>query len=192
VVTPSLMKRVESEIFAPFMKGITAEGFDFRGIIYFGLMITSSGPQVLEFNVRFGDPETQVVLPLLESDLAEVLLAVAEQKLSDLSIRWKKKSALCVVLASSGYPGAYGKGDSIHGLTAKQAESVKVFHAGTLRQGKETVTAGGRVLGITALADTLEAARDKAYKAVDKISFEGKIYRKDIGAKALALSGRAG
>ncbi len=192
VVTDALMKRIESEIFKPFLKGIAAEGFDFRGVIYFGLMITSSGPQVLEFNVRFGDPETQVVLPLLESDLAEVLQAVAQQKLSEVKVRWKKKFALCVVLASSGYPGPYEKGKVIQGLKAKQDESVKVFHAGTQQQEKGIVTSGGRVLGITALADTLEAARDKAYKATGGISFEGKIWRKDIGAKTLAVSGRAG
>jgi phosphoribosylamine--glycine ligase len=191
LIDSTLMARIDTEIFQPFMKGITAEGFDYRGIIYFGLMITPTGPQVLEFNVRFGDPETQTVLPLLESDLVEVLLAVAEQRLADIAVRWKNKSALCVVLASSGYPGPYEKGKAIHGLSAKAAD-VGVFHAGTQVQGKAVVTAGGRVLGITAIGETLEAARDKAYKAAGKISFEGKIFRKDIGAKALALSGRAG
>jgi phosphoribosylamine--glycine ligase len=189
VVNPVLMARIESEIFQPFMKGLAAEGFDYRGIIYFGLMITAAGPQVLEFNVRFGDPETQTVLPLLESDLVDVLLAVIGQKLSDIAVRWKPKSALCVVLASHGYPGSYEKGKAIHGLSAKAAD-VAVFHAGTEAQGKALVTSGGRVLGVTALGDTLEVARDKAYKAAGKISFEGKIFRKDIGAKALALSGR--
>ncbi len=191
IITAGVMRRIEQEIFGPFLKGIDAEGFDYRGIIYFGLMMSPSGPQVLEFNVRFGDPETQVVLPLLESDLAEVLFAVAEQKLAQADVRWKKKSALCVVLASSGYPGHYEKGKSIKGLKAKQNSGVKVFHAGTEREAKEIVTSGGRVLGVTALAETLEAAREKAYKAAGEISFEGKIYRKDIGAKAMAVSGRA-
>jgi phosphoribosylamine--glycine ligase len=191
IVTASLMKRIEREIFEPFLKGIKAEGFDYRGVIYFGLMITNSGPQILEFNVRFGDPETQVILPLLETDLAEVLLAVEEGRLAETSIRWQKKSALCVVLASSGYPGFFEKGKMIRGLKAKQDASVKVFHAGTVLQGPDTITSGGRVLGITAIADTLEAAREKAYKAAGEISFEGKAYRKDIGARALALSGRA-
>lgn len=191
VVSPMLMARIETEIFQPFMKGLLAEGFDYRGIIYFGLMITAAGPQVLEFNVRFGDPETQTVLPLLASDLVDVLLAVAEQRLADVPVRWEKKSALCVVLASSGYPGPYAKGKIIHGLSAKIADAA-VFHAGTGAQGKAVVTAGGRVLGVTALGDTLEAARDKAYKAAGKITFEGKIFRKDIGARALALAGRAG
>jgi phosphoribosylamine--glycine ligase len=190
LVDPTLMARIETEIFQPFMKGIAAEGFDYRGIIYFGLMMTAAGPQVLEFNVRFGDPETQTVLPLLESDLAEVLEAVADQRLADVSVRWKNQSALCVVLASAGYPGPYAKGKTIHGLSTKAAD-VSVFHAGTETQGKSVVTSGGRVLGVTALGDTLEKAREKAYKAAGKISYEGKIFRNDIGAKALAVCGKA-
>ena len=192
LITAGVMKRIERDIFEPFLKGIAVEGFDYRGIIYFGLMMTNSGPQVLEFNVRFGDPETQVILPLLESDLAEVLLAVADKKLSPAHVQWKRKSALCLVLASSGYPGHYEKGKSIIGLKAKQNSGVKVFHAGTEHRGKEIVTSGGRVLGVTAIADSLEAAHDKAYKAAGEISFEGKIFRKDIGARAMAVSGRAG
>ncbi len=192
LMTSMLMKRVEHDVLEPFMKGIAGEGFDFRGIIYFGLMITPAGPQVLEFNVRFGDPETQVVLPLLESDLAEILLAVAEKRLSEVNVRWRKKSAVCVVLASSGYPGQYPKGKVITGLKTRQNTGVKIFHAGTEQHVTEVVTSGGRVLGITALADSLETAREKAYQAADEITFEGKIYRKDIGAKALAVSGRAG
>jgi phosphoribosylamine--glycine ligase len=191
LITPALMKRIESEIFQPFMKGIAGEGFDYRGIIYFGLMITPSGPQVLEFNVRFGDPETQVILPLLESDLSEILLAVAEKRLSEVKVRWKKKSTVCIVLASSGYPGNYPKGKVISGLKGRQNTVLKVFHAGTEQRNMEVVTSGGRVLGITSVADSLEAAREKAYKVVDEITYEGKIYRKDIGAKALAVSGRA-
>ncbi len=192
LVTPSLMRRVESEIFEPFLKGIAAEGFDFRGIIYFGLMITSSGPQVLEFNVRFGDPETQVVLPLLENDLLEVLQAVTEGRLSETNVEWKKKAAVCVVLASAGYPGHYPKGMVITGLKARQSTALKVFHAGTAQQAAEVVTSGGRVLGVTALADSLETARERAYKTAGEISFEGKIFRRDIGARALAVLGRAG
>lgn len=190
LVTPELLARIEKEIFAPFMKGIAAEGFDFRGIIYFGIMVTPNGPQVLEFNVRFGDPETQVILPLLDSDFPEILLAVAQQRLGSASVRWKKQSALCLVLASSGYPGAYQKGQVISGLSSTQKADVKVFHAGTQKESHGIVTAGGRVLGVTALGDTLEIAREKAYKAADAITYEGKIFRNDIGAKALALSGR--
>jgi phosphoribosylamine--glycine ligase len=191
LVTPTLMARIDAEIFQPFMKGLREEGFDYRGIIYFGLMLTSAGPRVLEFNVRFGDPETQTVLPLLESDLVEVLQAVAARKLSEMAVQWKKKSALCVVLASAGYPGHYEKGFAIQGLATKSAD-VTIFHAGTIVQGKSTVTNGGRVLGITALGDNLEGARDKAYKMAAKITYEGKKYRKDIGAKALAVSGSLG
>jgi len=192
ILTASYMKRIEKEIFEPFLNGVAAEHFDYRGIIYFGLMLTPSGPQVLEFNVRFGDPETQVVLPLLESDLAEVLLAVAQKRLSELTVRWKKKNTMCVVLASDGYPGTYEKGKPIKGLKPGQDPNLKVFHAGTDKNAEDVVTAGGRVLGVTAVADTLEAAREKAYKAVDEITFDGKTYRKDIGARALAVSGRAG
>ena len=191
VVTSALMSRIEAEIFKPFLKGIAEESFDFRGIIYFGLMITPEGPQVLEFNVRFGDPETQVVLPLLETDLVDVLMAVADKRLEDMVVDWKRKSSLCVVLASAGYPGAYEKGKVIKGLSAKQSD-VNVFHAGTQNRPPDIVTAGGRVLGVTALGDSLEAAQEKAYKAAGKITYEGKIFRKDIGAKALAVSGRAG
>ena len=190
LVNPTLMARIETDIFQPFMKGITAEGFDYRGIIYFGLMITPAGPQVLEFNVRFGDPETQVVLPLLETDLADVLAAVAEKRLADTPVEWKRKYSLCVVLASDGYPGSYEKGKVIKGLRAKQKEA-QVFHAGTQTRDSDVVTSGGRVLGVTALGDSLEAARDKAYKAAGKITYAGKIFRKDIGAKALAVAGRA-
>ncbi len=190
LVTPTLLKQIDDVVFQPFLKGLAAENFDFRGIIYFGLMITSKGPQVLEFNVRFGDPETQVVLPLLENDLAEVLQSVAEQKLSQVSVRWKKKSALCVVLASGGYPGTFVKGKVIHGLK-KSDESLKIFHAGTQAEAKGVATSGGRVLGVTGLADTLEAARELAYQTVSKISFEGMVYRKDIGAKAMPVSGRS-
>jgi phosphoribosylamine--glycine ligase len=154
-------------------------------------MVTSAGPQVLEFNVRFGDPETQVVLPLLDCDLVEVFQAVAEQRLSDISVRWKPKSSMCLVLASAGYPGPYEKGKVIHGLTAKPGDDVNVFHAGTQRVANDVVTSGGRVLGITSLGETLEAARHKVYQAADQISFEGKIFRKDIGSKALPVSGRA-
>ena len=190
LVNPTLMARIETDIFQPFMKGITAEGFDYRGIIYFGLMITPAGPQVLEFNVRFGDPETQVVLPLLETDLVDVLAAVAEKRLADTPVEWKRKYSLCVVLASDGYPGSYEKGKVIKGLRAKQKEA-QVFHAGTQTRDSDVVTSGGRVLGVTALGDSLEAARDKAYKAAGKITYAGKIFRKDIGAKALAVAGRA-
>lgn len=191
VVTPELYKEIDAKIFKPFLKGIQGEKFDFRGIIYFGLMLTAKGPQVLEFNVRFGDPETEVVLPLLESDLSEILEAVADQMLSKLSIRWKKYSALCVVLASQGYPGAFEKGKLMHGLPNQQTSSARVYHAGTTvgKQGIET--SGGRVVAVTGIAPTLEGARDKAYASAEAIRFEGKTFRKDIGARAMKVAGRS-
>ncbi len=189
VITPALLKRIEKEIFEPFMKGLAGEKFDYRGIIYFGLMITPDGPKVLEFNVRFGDPETQVVLPLLETDFAEVLEAIAHQRLAKVPVRWKKQSAVCVVAASEGYPGSYGKGKVIEGLPKKPGEKVKVFHAGTTLQNEKIVTSGGRVLGITAVAKTFEEAREEAYRQIRGISFEGLFYRKDIGARAMTLAG---
>ncbi len=191
VFTPALKAQIEEEICKPFLKGIAAEKLDFRGIIYFGLMLTPQGPKVLEFNARFGDPETQVVLPLLESDFVDILKAVAEQRLSDLAIQWRKGSALCVVLAAGGYPGPFEKGKAIHGLdAASRLNDVQLFHAGTAFKNNQWSTTGGRVLGVTGVADTFEHARELAYQAVSQISFEAMHYRKDIGAKALATAGR--
>ena len=160
---------------------------DYRGCLYGGFMLTEQGPKIVEFNARFGDPETQVVLPRLESDLLEVMLAVAEGKPEEVNLAWSDKWAVSVVLASAGYPGSYEKGKLITGISAAEAlEGVKVFHAGTkLDDEGELVTSGGRVLNVVALADTFEAARNQAYAAVDLIDFEGKQYRKDIAAKAL-------
>lgn len=192
VVTPELHEQIEKTIFQPFLKGLAAERFDYRGIIYFGLMITRDGPRVLEFNVRLGDPETQVVLPLLDSDLVDVLDAVIHQKLSTVQLRWKKQSALCVVLASGGYPGSYEKGKIIQGLRQKPERSLFVYHAGTQGQGPEIVTSGGRVLGVTGVGNSLESAKDQAYRGVSTISFDSMVYRKDIGYRAIPVSGRVG
>ena len=189
-VTPALANQIDDQILKPFLKGIQAEGFDYRGIIYFGLMLTRQGPRVLEFNVRFGDPETQVVLPLLDNDFIEVLQAIAAGTLSGLALRWKAQSALCVVLASDGYPHQYKKGMPIQGANEKTA-GVSIFHAGTKRSGSRTVTDGGRVLAVSAAAASLETAKASAYKTVKKISFDGMIYRTDIGARALAALGTA-
>ncbi|OGR89820.1 MAG: phosphoribosylamine--glycine ligase [Elusimicrobia bacterium RIFCSPLOWO2_01_FULL_59_12] len=190
LITPDLQADIEATIFKPFLKGLQAESFDFRGIIYFGLMITPQGPKVLEFNVRFGDPETQVVLPLLESDLTEILLAVAEQRLSGLRIRWSKQTALTVVLAAAGYPAGPERGRTVKGIRgAAKGEGVQVYCAGVGEQKKQWVTAGGRVLAVTGIGSSFKEARDRAYKAVAKISFSGMQYRRDIGAKAMeALS----
>ena len=174
-------------ILRPWLKGCAAEGIDFRGILYPGLMLTSTGPKVLEFNARFGDPETQVYLTRLENDLLELLEASVEGSLARVDLRWSANCAVCVVLASAGYPGSYAKGKPIRGLAeAEKLPGVKVFHAGTAWEEAEFVTNGGRVLGVTALGADLRGARDQAYAAVERIQFEGMQFRRDIAAKALA------
>lgn len=167
------------------------EGIDYRGCLYGGFMLTPAGPKVLEFNARFGDPETQVVLPRLKSDLVEVMLAVAERRLGEVDLVWDDDWAVTVVLTSAGYPGSYEKGKVITGIEEADAlPGVKVYHAGTaVNASGELVTAGGRVLDVTALGPTFEAARDLAYEACGKIAFEGKTLRRDIGLRA--LRGRA-
>lgn len=168
-----------------------AEGIDYRGCLYGGFMLTPAGPKVLEFNARFGDPETQVVIPRLENDLVEVMLAVAEGRLSEVELHWSDRWAVTAVLTSAGYPGSYEKGKVITGVEDAEAmDDVTVYHAGTaLTDAGELVTSGGRVLDVTALGDTFEAARDRAYAACEKIQFEGKTLRHDIGLRA--LRGRA-
>ena len=163
-------------------------GLDYRGTLYGGFMLTPAGPKVVEFNARFGDPETQVVLPRLESDLVDVMLAVAEGRADDIDLAWSESWAVCVVLASEGYPGAYEKGKVVLGIEeAEDIDGVMVFHAGTKRNADgELVTNGGRVLNVVALGDTFEEARERAYEACDLINFEGKQLRSDIGRKALA------
>jgi phosphoribosylamine--glycine ligase len=173
-------------ILGPWLRGCAAEGIDFRGILYPGLMLTPTGPKVLEFNARFGDPETQVYLTRLENDLVELLDASLDGTLARIEMKWSPQVAVCVVMASAGYPGNYPKGKSIRGLDdAARLPDTKVFHAGTALKDGQIVTNGGRVLGVTAWAKDLAAARDKAYAAVDRIQFEGAHFRRDIGAKAL-------
>lgn len=164
---------------------------DYRGVLYGGFMLTPQGPKVLEYNARFGDPETQVVLPRLKTDLVDVMMAVAEGRPDDIHLEWDDQWAVCVVLASAGYPGKYEKGKVILGVEdAEDMEGVKVFHAGTARNADgELVTAGGRVLNVVALGKTFDEAREKAYAACDAINFEGKQLRSDIGAKAAAGRG---
>ncbi|HJG36925.1 phosphoribosylamine--glycine ligase [Enorma phocaeensis] len=166
---------------------LAAEGIDYRGCLYGGFMLTPEGPNVLEFNARFGDPETQVILPRLENDLVEVMLACAEQCLDEVELSWRDSWAVAVVLTSAGYPGSYEKGKVITGVEDAEAmEGVTVYHAGTaVREDGELVTSGGRVLAVTALGETFEAARDLAYEACGKIDFEGKTLRRDIGLRAL-------
>jgi phosphoribosylamine---glycine ligase len=184
LLTPALEERVRREVLDPFIAGLQRDGLDFRGMLFPGLMVTTDGPKVLEFNCRFGDPETQVLLPRLESDLVELLEATIDGRLAEVKAQWKPQTAVCVVLASGGYPGSYATGKPIAGLDAK-ADGVTVFHAGTRSENGRIVTSGGRVLGVTALADDLPAARARAYSAVDGINFEGRHFRRDIAAKGL-------
>ena len=180
--TEEVARECMEKIFLPTINAMNAEGRPFKGCLYFGLMLTPQGPKVIEYNSRFGDPETQVVLPRLETDFAEIVKAVAEERLADLDIQWSQKASACVVMASGGYPGSYPKGLEIHGLDEQgQVEGVTVYHAGTKWEEGKFLTNGGRVLGITALGGTLEEALDRAYAGVEKISFEGAMYRRDIG-----------
>jgi phosphoribosylamine--glycine ligase len=175
------------KILEPFTRGCAAEGIDFRGILYPGLMLTKTGPKVLEFNARFGDPETQVYLPRLETDLVELLDASVGGTLDKVELEWSPLAAVCVVMASGGYPGSYAKGKPILGLAeAARLPNTKIFHAGTAVKDGQIVTNGGRVLGVTALGKDLKAAQAAAYAAVEKIHFDGMHFRRDIAAKALS------
>jgi len=182
VYTKEIEAIVEETILKPTLEGIQKEGMDYKGIIFIGLMITKDGPKVLEYNVRFGDPETQVVLPRLETDLMEIFNHMTEEKLSDIDIKWNDKAVVCVVLASGGYPGDYEKGIEITGLEEIQGETI-VFHAGTAMKDGKLVTNGGRVLGVTSWGADIAAARKEVYNNVDKIEFAGKTYRKDIAVR---------
>ena len=178
------------EIFHRTLAGLAAEGIEYRGLLYAGLMLTADGPKVLEFNCRFGDPETQVVVPRMDFDLVDAAVATADGKLDAMELRWKREAAVCVVLAAGGYPGHYEKGKPIAGLKeAARLTNVCVFHAGT-KPGADgaVVTDGGRVLGVTALGDGIEDATRRAYDAVRRIQFDGMQYRKDIAARALRLT----
>ena len=186
VVTEDLMNQITREILVPVVDGMNRNGTPYKGILYAGLMITGGGPRVLEFNVRFGDPETQPILARLKSDLLEVLLAVCNGTLDQITLEWDRRPAVCVVMASGGYPGDYEKGKKIIGLQeAQQLEDVIVFHAGTKDMDGDIVTNGGRVLGVTALGKTIRDAKEKAYRVVDKIKFDGAYCRRDIADKAI-------
>ncbi|WP_415930836.1 phosphoribosylamine--glycine ligase [Zhenpiania hominis] len=188
VFDKELEERIRREILEPTLKGFQEDGLDFKGVLFIGLMITKDGPKVIEFNNRFGDPEAQSVLMRLDSDLADIFTAVTENRLSETEMKWSDKKAVCVVLASGGYPGSYEKGKEITGLD-KVDEDVVVFHAGTASDHicdasscrSAIVTSGGRVLGVTAVGATHEEARQKAFDNVKRISFEGMQYRNDIG-----------
>ena len=180
--TPEVQKYVEEKIFAPTVDALIKEGRPFKGVIFFGLMLTKDGPKVLEYNARFGDPEAQSVLFRMENDLLDVIDAVIDGKLDEVELKFSDDAAVCVVMASGGYPGSYEKGKEITGLEDIDPD-VMVFHAGTKLDGGKLVTSGGRVLGVTAKGATMEEARKKAYANVEKIKFEGAHYRKDIGIK---------
>lgn len=173
-------------IFLPTMRAMNAEGRTFKGCLYFGLMLTPKGPKVIEYNCRFGDPETQVVLPLLKTDLLTVMQAVHDETLSELSVEFSDEAAACVIVASGGYPKSYKKGCVMDFGKAEELPDVTVYHAGTALKDGKLVTSGGRVLGVTATGKDLETALQKAYAAVEEIHFDGAFYRKDIGQRALA------
>jgi len=180
-------KQIMQEIILPTIGGLAAEGRRYQGVLYAGLMITDKGPRVLEFNARFGDPETQVIMARMRSDIVPILAGVAEGQLKETKIDWAKEAAVCVVLAARGYPDAPETGQEIRGLRSLDgASDVVVFHAATGERDGKTVTVGGRVLGVTALGASLDAAVQRAYEAVKKVSFDGMHYRTDIGHKALA------
>jgi phosphoribosylamine--glycine ligase len=183
--TQEVANECMDKIFMPTINAMNNEGRTFKGCLYFGLMITPKGPKVIEYNCRFGDPETQVVLPRLKTDIVDIFEAIDNETLSDLDVEWSDDACACVIMASGGYPKSYPKGIEITGLSNGQLDGVTVYHAGTKLQDNKLVTSGGRVLGVTALGDTLEDALKKSYDAVEKIHFEGAHYRRDIGKRAL-------
>ncbi len=186
-VTPEIMDTINQFVLEPAVAGFRAENIPYRGVLYAGLMLTPEGPKVLEFNCRFGDPETQAVLPLLKTDLAEVMKAVADKKLANIpKLDWLSGAAACVVLTSRGYPGKYKTGAPINGLRKTWGDGSVVFHAGTRRDGKALVTAGGRVLGVVGINTDLKSALVKSYEVAKQISYDGVTYRRDIGFRVLA------
>lgn len=184
--TDEIAEECMNTIFLPTIEAMNKEGRIFKGCLYFGLMLTPKGPKVIEYNCRFGDPETQVVLPRLKTDIMDIFEAINNETLADLHIEWDDRACTCVIMASGGYPKSYPKGIEINGLTDGQLDGVTVYHAGTKRDGDKLVTSGGRVLGVTALGETIEDALAKSYAGVEKIKFDGAHYRKDIGQKALS------
>ncbi|MBN1781740.1 phosphoribosylamine--glycine ligase [bacterium] len=187
VVDERLLEQIKTTIIQPTIDGMKAEDRLYQGVLYAGLMITAEGPKVVEFNCRFGDPEIQAILPLMKTDIVDLMMEVADGKLKPLEPEISHDSCICVVMASGGYPGSYQKDKVILGLEDVRDQDVMVFHAGTKRSGDQTVTSGGRVLGVTATGRTFLQAREKAYQAVGKITFDGAYYRRDIGHRALKL-----
>ena len=186
LATPELQQRIVEEVLQPAVIGLSRMGSPFYGVLYAGLMIKDGKPYTLEFNARFGDPETQVVLPLLQTDLLDIIEAVVEHRLDQIQVAWQNQAAVCFVLTSEGYPGSYPTGLPITGLPQQSCESVVVFHAGTKQSEQTVLTNGGRVLGVTALADTIQQAQEQAYAALTPIQFKGCYYRKDIAHRVLS------
>jgi len=187
VVTEDLWRQIDQSVLQPFLAGCRADELDFQGVIYAGIMVTPTGPKVLEFNVRFGDPETQAIMPRLKSDLCEAMLATADRRLHQVTLEWHPEPAVCVVLAAGGYPGEYRKGQVITGIADAENTGAVVFHAGTASRDRQVVTDGGRVLGVTAMGKDLRQAVNKAYRAVECIHWEGMQYRRDIARRGLGL-----
>ena len=185
VMTPEMMERATEEILKPTIAAMAKEGRVYRGCLYLGLMITKDGPKVVEFNARFGDPETQVVLPLLDGDLVQIMCACSDGTLADVPIHWKDGAAVCVVLAAGGYPASYEKGNEIHGIADAEKTGALVFHAGTAEKDGKLATNGGRVLGVVGMGADIASAVHSAYVAAEKISFKDAYYRKDIAHRAL-------
>jgi phosphoribosylamine--glycine ligase len=186
VVTDELLRTIEKTVLVPAVDGLIREGIEYKGVLYAGLMLTSHGPKVLEFNCRFGDPETQPLMMRLKSDLLEVMLAVAEGRLDQVELEWDPRPAICVVATSKGYPGSYPTGLPITGMDkADSLPDVKVFQAGTKLHDGQVVTDGGRVLGVTALGRTIAEAQKRAYAGMELIHFDGMHYRRDIAHQAL-------
>lgn len=185
LVTAEVLDQIIARVIEPAIRGMYHEGHPFKGVLYAGLMLTNDGPKALEFNVRFGDPETQCILPRLQSDIVEIFLAACDDRLHEIKVKWDESPCVCVVIASGGYPGKYQNGYPISGLEKIKDQDTFVFHAGTKNDGGTLVTHGGRVLGVAAIGASLEAAATKAYNAVDKISFEHMFFRRDIAGKTL-------
>jgi phosphoribosylamine--glycine ligase len=189
LLSPAMREVILSHVVEPTIRGLHSDGIDYQGFLYFGLMLTRSGPKVLEFNCRLGDPEAQAIVARMDFDLAEVLTDAAAGRLDPSKLHWKPGASVCVVVASSGYPGKFEVDKTIQGLTNKDVNTgVKVLHAGTTRVGDSIVTSGGRVLGVTAAAPSIQAALEKVYRAIDKINFDGMHFRKDIAAPANRVS----
>jgi phosphoribosylamine--glycine ligase len=186
VMTPEMLERTRREIIEPTVRGMAARGMPFSGVLFAGLMITATGPQLIEYNVRFGDPECQVLMLRLKSDLLGLLEATARGELAGVTAEWRDEVALTVVLATTGYPGSYGKGSEIRGADGRDSDDLVIFHAGTKRDGDRLLANGGRVLNVTARGATVAEARDRAYAAVDRIDWPEGFCRRDIGWLALA------